>query len=120
MRSRTVTTKMYSAGVTNRFSCVETTIPPNTAVPRECRAALPAPVANTSGTTARMNASDVMMFSMTTIASSTTSPVASVKPKKRDRVDREAEHLHEGECADERDRDLDRRNQRRPPSCRNM
>ena len=35
--------------------------------------------------------------------------------EQRQRVDREAEQLHERERADERDRNRDRRNQRRPP-----
>ena len=39
---------------------VANTIPPATAVPTEWRPSCPAPVANTSGITPRMNASDVM------------------------------------------------------------
>lgn len=50
----------YSTGVMARFKIVETIMPPNTAVPSEWRALLPAPDANTSGTTAMMNAIDVM------------------------------------------------------------
>ena len=42
------------------FRNVDTSIPPATAVPTECRASWPAPVANTSGSTPRMNASDVI------------------------------------------------------------
>lgn len=44
----------------NRFSTVERIMPPKTTVPSEFRAALPAPVANTSGITPKQNAIDVM------------------------------------------------------------
>ena len=46
-------------------------------------------------------------FSMTTMASSTTRPVASVMPNKRERVDGEAEDLDEREGADQRNRNGD-------------
>ncbi len=42
------------------FSIVDTSIPPNTAVPTEWRPASPAPWAMTSGNTPRMKANDVM------------------------------------------------------------
>ena len=54
-------------------------------------------------------------FSMTTIASSTTSPVARVMPNKRQRIDGEAEDLDEGKGADQRDRNGDGRNDRGAP-----
>jgi hypothetical protein len=43
-----------------KLSEVAAIIPPNTVVPTETRPAFPAPVANTRGTTPRMNASDVI------------------------------------------------------------
>ena len=42
------------------FRKVDTNMPPATAVPTEWRASWPAPVANTSGSTPRMKASEVI------------------------------------------------------------
>ncbi len=50
----------YSTGVITRLRNVETSMPPNTTVPSECRAALPAPLAKTSGMTAMMKAIEVI------------------------------------------------------------
>ena len=55
------------------------------------------------------------MFSSTTIASSTTSPVASVSPNSVSVLIVEAHHLHRRERADQRDRNRDRRDQRAVP-----
>ena len=44
----------------NRLRTVETIMPPNTVVPTEFRLAAPAPVANTNGSTPRINANDVI------------------------------------------------------------
>ena len=54
--------------------------------------------------------------STTTIASSTTSPIARIRPNKRKRVDGEAQHRKDGERADQRYRHGDQRNQRRAPT----
>jgi len=53
-------TTTYSTGMNKRFRNVDAIMPPATAVPTECRASLPAPLANTSGDTPRMNASEVI------------------------------------------------------------
>ena len=60
-----------------RFRKVDTSIPPETAVPTEFRASRPAPLANTSGRTPRMNASEVIRIGRSrsleaSIAASTT------------------------------------------------
>ena len=53
-----------------------------------------------------------VMFSMTTMASSTTNPVAMVKRHQRQVVERVAEQIHHGEGSDERNRDGDAGNER--------
>src|SRR5208283_2095862 len=50
----------YSTGMKNRFSAVETIMPPKTVVPTEWRLCAPAPLANTSGSTPRMKANEVI------------------------------------------------------------
>src|ERR1044071_8668516 len=47
-----------------RFRNVDAIMPPATAVPTEWRASRPAPLANTSGMTPRMNASDVIRIGL--------------------------------------------------------
>src|ERR1700752_2980065 len=47
-------------GINKRFSVVAAIMPPNTVVPTETRPAAPAPVATISGTTPRINASEVI------------------------------------------------------------
>ena len=54
-------------------------------------------------------------FSMTTMASSTTSPVASVIPNSVSELIEKSEELDERECSDQRDRNRDRRNDGRAP-----
>src|ERR1700738_3924096 len=56
-RLRTTT---YKTGINSRFRVVAAIIPPKTVVPTEIRPARPAPDAKTSGTTPRMNASEVI------------------------------------------------------------
>ena len=53
-------------------------------------------------------------FSTTMIASSTTRPIARIKPAERQRVDREAEGGHHREGRHQRDRDRQHRDDRRP------
>ena len=60
-----------------RFRNVDTSMPPATAVPTEFRASRPAPLANTSGSTPRMKASEVIRIGRSrsleaSIAASTT------------------------------------------------
>src|SRR5712664_1229816 len=57
MKLRTIT---YRTGMNTKFSVVAAIIPPKTVVPTETRPARPAPCANTSGTTPKMNASEVI------------------------------------------------------------
>src|SRR4030088_2103159 len=54
-------------------------------------------------------------FSTTTIASSTTTPIASTRPKQRKRVEGEAEPAHHQETANQRDRYGDDWDNRGPP-----
>src|SRR5438309_1000227 len=55
-RLRTIT---YRTGMKTRISVIAAIIPPKTVAPTEMRPARPAPCASTSGTTPRMNASEV-------------------------------------------------------------
>src|SRR3954451_10821347 len=57
-------TRTYNTGTIKTASSVAAIIPLNTAVPRARRAAAPAPVAMTSGTTPRMNANDVIRIGL--------------------------------------------------------
>ena len=55
-------------------------------------------------------------FSTTTMASSTTRPMARTRPNMRERIDGEADHLHERERPDQGHGDGDRGDQGRPPA----
>src|SRR5271170_59648 len=72
----------HSVGIKKTPRIVPPSIPPNTAVPMDCRAAAPAPLATTNGTTPRINAKEVIRigrkrsFAASTAASVTVFPPA--------------------------------------------
>ena len=66
-----------------RLRNVAAAMPPATAVPTECRASRPAPLATTSGMTPRMNASDVMRIGRSRIRAASTAASAISMPRSR-------------------------------------
>src|SRR5665213_1949757 len=82
-RSSSPAMNTYSTGVMNRFRIVERIIPPNTAVPSELRAPLPAPVAKTSGVTPRTNAIEVMRIGRSRVSAARITAVTVSTPCSR-------------------------------------
>ena len=80
---RMLLTTTYSTGMNARFRNVDAIMPPATAVPTECRASRPAPVANTSGMTPRMKASDVIRIGRSRMRAASTAASAIVSPRPR-------------------------------------
>ena len=66
-----------------RLRNVDAIMPPATAVPTECRASWPAPLANTSGMTPRMKASDVIRIGRSRMRAASTAASAIVIPRWR-------------------------------------
>ena len=64
-----------------RLRNVDAIMPPATAVPTEWRASRPAPLANTSGMTPRMNASDVIRIGRSRMRAASTAASAIVSPR---------------------------------------
>ena len=58
-------------------------MPPQTAVPSDCRLPAPAPVANTSGSTPRMNAKLVMMIGRNRIRAASSAACTTDRPPSR-------------------------------------
>ena len=62
---------------------VDVIIPPMTVVPTDCRAADPAPVASASGSTPRMNASDVIRIGRSRMRAASTAASTIDRPSLR-------------------------------------